>query len=94
MIKSFKDRETENIFQGTRVKNMPIAIQRVARRKLRILDNINYLKDLRISPAFQLEKLKGNLSKFYCIHINTNWRIIFIWKNKHALETSIIEING
>ena len=39
MILSFGSKETEKIWNGIRVKKMPIEIQNAGRRKLRMLNN-------------------------------------------------------
>ncbi|OFY65542.1 MAG: plasmid maintenance system killer family protein [Bacteroidetes bacterium RIFCSPLOWO2_02_FULL_36_8] len=91
MIISFGDQKSEKIWQGERVKNMASDIQETARRKLRMLNNSQNLFDLTVPPSNRLEKLKGNLKKFYSIRINSQWRIIFIWKNNNASEVKIID---
>lgn len=50
MIVSFSSKETEQIWNGIRVKKMPIDIQKVGRRKLRMLNNSQKIEDLRIPP--------------------------------------------
>jgi len=70
MIVSFGSKETELIWNGYRVKKKPINIQKVGRRKLRMLNNAQNISDLRIPPSNRLEKLSGNLSGFYSIRIN------------------------
>ncbi len=91
MIKSFADAETKSIFNGIRSKKLPFEMQNVARRKLRMLDNAENLEDLRVPPGNRLELLKGNLSKFYSIRINDQWRVIFQWSEGGAHEVSIID---
>ena len=91
MILSFCSKETEQICNGIRVKKMPIEIQNVGRRKLRMLNNSQDISDLRIPPSNRLEKLTGKLSKFYSIRINKQWRIIFIWDKGNASEVGIID---
>jgi len=91
MISSFGSKETELIWNGMRVKKMPIEIQNVGRRKLRMLNNSQDIADLRIPPSNQLEKLSGKLSRFYSIRINKQWRIIFIWEKGNASEVKIID---
>lgn len=94
MIKTFGDKETEKIWIGNYSKKLPNQIQRIARRKLRMINNAQNINDLRIPPANRLEKLKGDLSKYYSIRINNRWRIIFIWKSNNAIETQIIDYHG
>ena len=88
MIKSFGSKETEKIYNGIKSKKLPNEIQKNARRKLIMIDSAIELKDLRIPPGNKLEKLKGNLSKYYSIRINDQWRIVFIWSvgNKNDVE--------
>jgi toxin HigB-1 len=91
MIISFGSKETEQIWEGIRVKNMPIDIQNVGRRKLRMLNNSKDIADLRIPPSNRLEKLVGKFNEFYSIRINNQWRIIFIWEKGNAREVRIID---
>jgi len=86
MIISWGSKDTEKIWNGERVKNMPIEIQQIGRRKLRMLNNAHNMADLRIPPSNRLEKLQG--SDFYSIRINVQWRIVFQWidNNAHAVE--------
>ena len=91
MIRSFGSKETEKIWNGIRVKKMPLEIQSVGRRKLRMLNNSQDVKDLRIPPSNRLEKLSGDLKDFYSIRINKQWRIIFIWNNSNANEVKITD---
>ncbi|MFN7675342.1 type II toxin-antitoxin system RelE/ParE family toxin [Flavobacterium sp.] len=91
MIVSFKDKETEKIWNGIVSKKLPREIQDTARRKLRMINNSIDVSDLRIPPANRLEKLKGNLKEFNSIRINNQWRIIFKWDNGNALEVGIID---
>ena len=91
MIKSFGDKETDKIWNGIQSKKLPHDIQNVARRKLRMINNAQNIIDLRIPPANRLEKLSGNLSEFYSIRINNQWRIIFKWENENASEIQIVD---
>jgi proteic killer suppression protein len=91
MILSFGSKETEKIWDGVRVKKIPLEIQKVGRRKLRMLNNSQNLLDLQIPPSNRLEKLTGNLKDYHSIRINNQWRIIFIWENSNAYSVSIID---
>lgn len=91
MIQSFGSKETEKIWNGIRVKKMPLEIQSVGRRKLRMLNNSQDVKDLRTPPSNRLEKLSGDLKDFYSIRINKQWRIIFTWNNGNANEVKITD---
>lgn len=91
MIISFGSRETEMIWNGFRVKKLPIEIQKIGKRKLRMLNNSQSIKDLRIPPSNRLEKLTGNLKDFYSIRINKQWRIVFQWENRNAKQVEVLD---
>lgn len=91
MIVSFGNSDTEKIWNGVRVRKLPVEIQNVGRRKLRMLNNSIDLADLRIPPSNRLEKLSGKLKEFYSIRINDQWRIIFRWNAGNASEVEIID---
>ena len=91
MIISFGTKETEKIWNGERVKKFPIEIQKIGRRKLRMLNNSQNLIDLKIPPSNRLEKLTGNLNEFYSIRINDKWRIIFTWENNNSYNVQILD---
>ncbi len=91
MIISFGSKETDKIWNGERVKKIPIEIQKIGRRKLRMLNNSQNLMDLKIPPSNRLEKLTGKLNKYHSIRINDQWRIIFIWKNNNSHQVAILD---
>jgi proteic killer suppression protein len=91
MIVSFADKNTQNIWEGIRVKSLPTEIQEIGRRKLRMLNNSVDINDLMIPPSNQLEKLKGNFKNHYSIRINNQWRIVFKWNKGNASDVTIID---
>ncbi len=91
MIVSFGSKDTEKIWLGERVKKIPMEIQKIGRRKLRMLNNSQDIIDLRIPPSNRLEKLKGRGKDFYSIRINNQWRVVFIWTNGQAYEVEILD---
>lgn len=91
MIKSFGDKETEKIWNGSYSKKFPADMQSIARRKLRMINNAQDINDLRIPPGNKLEKLKGSLKDFWSIRINDQWRIIFKWIGNDAYEVQVID---
>ena len=91
MILNFGDKDTESIFNGIRVKNLPVEVQSIGRRKLRMLNNSQNIADLRIPPSNRLEKLSGNLDGFYSIRINIQWRIIFEWNGVQSERVKIVD---
>ena len=89
MIVSFGSKDTERIWNGEQVKKIPIEIQQVGRRKLRMINNSQNWTDLRIPPSNRLEKLKG--SDFFSVRINDQWRIFFLWEGNNAHNVEITD---
>ena len=73
------------------MKKVPLEIQSIGRRKLRMLNNSQDVSDLQITPSNRLEKLSGDLKEFYSIRINKQWTIIFTWNSGNANEVRIID---
>jgi toxin HigB-1 len=91
MIRSFRDREAQRVWDGEASRRLPMSIQAVARRKLRMLHNAQNLNDLRAPPANRLEALKGGRRGQYSIRINDQYRICFQWTNGDAIEVEIVD---
>ena len=91
VIKSFKDRETQQIFTRQRSRRLPSDIQQVALRKLRMLNNAHALNDLQVPPANRLEKLAGDRAGHYSIRINDRWRVCFAWRDGDAYDVEIVD---
>ena len=81
MIRSFKDKETEKIYNQEYSKKLPGTIQKVALRKLMMIDAAEKLSDLKIPPANHLEALSGDRVGQWSIRINDQWRIVFVPSN-------------
>ncbi|KAB7768779.1 type II toxin-antitoxin system RelE/ParE family toxin [Xanthomonas maliensis] len=91
MIRSFADKQAEQIWSGERSRRLPADIQSVARRKLRMLNAAVQLDDLRIPPANRLEALKGTRRGQYSIRINDQWRICFQWMDGDVFGVEIVD---
>ena len=91
MIRTFKDKETELIFHRYFSYKLPTDIQRIAFRKLRMIDKAQNINDLRILPANRLEKLKGNRTGQHSIRINDQWGICFEWHNSDAFKVEMVD---
>ena len=90
MIKSFKCRDTEKLFNDLDVKKFR-SISRAARIKLELLNATISLNSLRVLPGNRLERLKGDKKGQYSIRINEQWRICFIWQAENAIEVEIVD---
>lgn len=90
MIRSFRDRRTEDFFSGAHVSKFS-GIKKIAERKLVMLDAATKLMDLVSPPANRLEKLSGDRAGRYSIRINDQWRICFVWKDDGPHEVEIVD---
>ncbi|MBT3313526.1 MAG: type II toxin-antitoxin system RelE/ParE family toxin [Anaerolineae bacterium] len=91
MIKSFKGKEAEKVFNGQFSKKFHQDIQRIAERKLIMLHKSANLADLQIPPSNRLEALKGNRKGQHSIRINNQWRICFEWRKDGVYQVEIID---
>ena len=91
MIKSFADKETEKIYNQVFSKKMPQDIQRIALKKLIMIDNAECLDDLKIPPANHLEKLSGDRQGQYSIRINDQYRICFSIDGRNFVDVEIVD---
>jgi toxin HigB-1 len=91
VIRNFKDKETEKVFERKYSRKLPSDIQQTALRKLRMLNRAETLQDLRVPPANRLERLVGDREGQYSIRINDRWRICFLWQDGDALEVEIVD---
>ena len=91
MIKSFRNRDTERVFDRQRVRRWPSGVLRAALRKLLILDAAENLADLRVPPGNRLERLRGSREGQRSIRINDQWRICFRWRDGDAYDVEIVD---
>jgi proteic killer suppression protein len=79
VIQSFADADTERVWRRQRVRRFGADLQRMANRKLLMLDAAETLADLRVPPGNRLELLRGDRAGQHSIRINDQWRICFVW---------------
>mgnify|MGYP001588348539 CR=1 FL=1 len=91
MIRSFRCKETEHLWQGISSRRLPRDIQDRALRKLRQLNAALTLDDLRNPPSNRLEILKGDRQGQMSIRINDRWRICFDWREGEAHRVEIVD---
>ncbi len=91
MILSFSCKETEKLARGRFSRKLPTAIQHIAARKLKLLNDSVELNDLRVPPANRLEALKGSRKGQHSIRINDQWRICFRWDKGNASDVEIVD---
>ena len=90
MIRSFRDKDVEALFNDLSVRRFR-AIERSARRKLLYLHRARVLDDLKAPPGNQLEALKGDRKGQYSIRINDQWRLCFAWESGDAHDVEIVD---
>ena len=95
MINSFRNRGTEDVFDGrdTRAaqRACPRILWSIARRKLDQINRVRDLRDLAIPPGNRLERLRGNRLEQHSIRINDQWRICFRWEAADVHEVEIVD---
>ena len=91
MIESFGSPATRSVFDGSGNPFGSDLPERIARRKLDMLNAAHDLRDLRVPPGNRLEMLKGDLKGWFSIRINQRWRIIFRWETPNASQVKIVD---
>ncbi len=90
MIRSFKTKDTEQLFDDERVRQWQ-AIENIARRKLNLVHAAARLEDLKVPPGNKLEKLQGDRKNQYSIRINDQYRVCFEWRDGDAYDVEIVD---
>lgn len=90
MIRSFKCKDTASLFHDQSVRRFA-QIQKVARRKLEMIEAASRLDDLRSPPGNRLEALRGGRSEQYSVRVNDQFRICFIWRDNAAWDVEIVD---
>ena len=91
MIASFRDRDTEKLWQSGISRRLPARLCRPAFKKLAILNAAVALENLKVPPGNRLESLKGDRAGHHSIRVNDQYRICFEWKNGNAYEVEIVD---
>lgn len=90
MIKSFRCKDTQTLFETGKSKRFGAFIN-VATRKLAMLDAAETLDFLRSPPGNRLEALVGNRAGQYSIRINDQFRVCFRWVKSGAEDVEIVD---
>ena len=91
MIRSFRDPESGKVFLRDRSRRLPPDVQRVAQRKLALLDGADSLQDLRVPPGNRLERLSGSREGQFSIRVNDQWRVCFRWSGTDVHDVEITD---
>ena len=90
-MRRFRNRDTQQLFEGTQVRRLPPDIHRRARMRIQRVVAATALSDLRVPPSHRLEALSGDRAGQYSIRVNDQWRICFIWTGKGATEIEVVD---
>jgi proteic killer suppression protein len=91
VIISFRDSETQKVWERITSKKFSSDIQKLAQRRLLILDAAEILQDLRIPPGNRLESLQGKRKGQHSIRVNDQWRICFMWTKNGPENVEIVD---
>jgi toxin HigB-1 len=91
VLRSFADKEAERIWERKRSPRFDDTTQRVALKKLVMLDAAETIEDLRVPPGNRLEKLKGDRGGQHSIRVNQQWRVCFRWTDAGPEEVEIVD---
>ena len=91
MIRNFREKTNETVFNGESPKAVPADLVKLARRKLRYLNAAGDLGDLKSPPGNRLEALAGDRKGQHSIRINDQFRVCFVWTTDGAADVEIVD---
>jgi proteic killer suppression protein len=91
VIKSFRDKATEAVFNGENPGGIYSGMPKVARRKLAMLNAAVVLQDLRSPPGNKLHELTENRAGQHSIRVNDQYRVCFVWTKEGPMEVEITD---
>jgi proteic killer suppression protein len=91
MIRSFRDKATADLFHGRGCDRKWRQFERVALRKLLMVNAAASLRDLKSPPNNRLEALKKDRDGQHAIRINDQYRVCFVWSGGHAEQVEIVD---
>jgi len=91
VIRSFADRQTEQLWVTGRLGKLPADIERRALRKLSSVDAADRLEALRVPPGNRLHALEGDRAGQWSISINDQWRICFRFEEGDAYDVEVCD---
>jgi len=90
MISSFKDKDTQELYENGTSRRFS-SIVRVALRKLDMIAAATQIETLRVPPGNRLEALAGDRNGQWSIRVNDQWRICFRWNGGNAEDVEIVD---
>lgn len=90
MIRSFRDKDTEALYEGRNARRFQ-SFQKQAERRMQILDSATAIEDLMLLPSNRFEALSGDRKGQHSIRINQQWRICFEWFEDGPHNVEIVD---
>ena len=91
MIRSFRSKDTEGLWNRRRIKRLGPELSRLAYNKLVLINAAESINDLRVPPGNSLEKLGGDRAGQYSVRVNNQWRICFTWSTNGASNVELVD---
>jgi len=91
VIVSFRDLDTQRLWQSGKSRDLPADLHRRAFKKLAILNAALELDDLRVPPGNHVERLRGDRAGQHSIRINDQYRVCFVWRDGNAFDVEIVD---
>jgi len=91
MIASFRNKETERLWQSGKSRRLPADLRLRAFKKLAILNAAVTLDNLKVPPGNQLGAPGGSRSGQHSIRVNDQYRVCFVWRGGNAFEVEIVD---
>lgn len=94
LIASFKDADTQMLWETGKSRTIPANLRVTALKKLRILHRVIRLDELKIPPGNRLEALSGDREGQHSIRVNDQFRLCFAWREGRAYDVEIVDYHG
>jgi toxin HigB-1 len=91
LIKTFKDADTQLLWETGKSRRIPSGIRTAALKKLLILHWAKELGDLAIPGGNHLELLKADRKGQHSIRVNNQYRLCFVWRNGDAFDVEVTD---
>jgi proteic killer suppression protein len=91
VIRSFRNKDTERLWNRRHVKKLSPECSRLAYNKLILINAAESINDLRVPPGNRLEKLTGDRAGQYSVRVNNQWRICFSWSSSGASNVELVD---
>jgi proteic killer suppression protein len=94
MIRNFKSKTAQDIFDGIlsrSARKVPADLHNKIRRLFDQINASTKMETMRVPPGNNLEKLKGNLKNYWSVRVNKQWRVIFKWENGDAVDVDVLD---